>query len=221
MRFANRVPLLYQPGACAITKAVLDTSWRNYGITQSRGALPQGPLVIFVHMASVWVPFTSESKEAVAEYDEIRKEIRLALNEAGRRLSSFVRRRERAQLDFKRRNIFEAYIEEVAEACKRLKRGKLDAEKLKKQLDTIAKSITGGEKTDELLAKKGREETPAVESTIIVTPEGPQGAVPVPAPGAETVVGGPVPAAPESHPQATPRSRAKVVKTTTGLKRKT
>ena len=93
MRFANRVPLLYQPGACCISKAVVETSWRNYGISQSKGALPQGPLVVFVHMASVWVPFTSESKEAIAEYDEIRKEIRLALNEAGRRLASFVRRR--------------------------------------------------------------------------------------------------------------------------------
>ncbi len=33
---------------------------------QARGALPAGPLVVFVHIASVWVPFTSESKEAVA-----------------------------------------------------------------------------------------------------------------------------------------------------------
>src|SRR5206468_7715610 len=141
MRFANRVPLLYQPGACAITKAVVETSWRNYGLTQSRGALPSGPLVIFVHMASVWVPFTSESKEAVADYDEIRKEIRLALNEAGRRLSSFVRKRERAALELKRRDVFEAYIEEVADACKRLKKGKLDAEDLKKRLTKIAKEI--------------------------------------------------------------------------------
>jgi len=185
MRFANRVPLLYQPGACAVTKAVVETSWRNYGLSQSRGALPQGPLVIFVHMASVWVPFTSESKEAVADYDEIRKEIRLALNEAGRRLSAFVRKRERAQLEFKRRNIFEAYIEEVADACKRLKKGKLDDEKLKKQLTAIAKSITGGEKTDELLKKDKKEEEPAGESTIIVTPEGVQGAVPEAPPAAE------------------------------------
>jgi DNA topoisomerase-6 subunit B len=178
MRFANRVPLLYQPGACAVTKAVLETSWRNYGLSQSRGALPQGPLVIFIHMASVWVPFTSESKEAIADYDEIRKEIRLALNEAGRRLSSFVRKRERAALELKRRDVFEAYIEEVAEACKRLKKGKLDAEDLKKRLSKIAKEITGGDKTDEILKKKDHDEEPAGESTIIITPEGAQGAVP-------------------------------------------
>ena len=179
MRFANRVPLLYQPGACAITKAVVETSWRNYGLSQSRGALPQGPLVIFVHMASVWVPFTSETKEAVADYDEIRKEIRLALNEAGRRLSTFVRKRERAALELKRRDVFEAYIEEVADACKRLKKGKLDAEDLKKRLQKIAKEITGGDKTDEIAnGKKKPEEAPAQESTIIITPEGVVGAVP-------------------------------------------
>ncbi|MBV8882177.1 MAG: DNA topoisomerase VI subunit B [Planctomycetaceae bacterium] len=178
MRFANRVPLLYQPGACAITKSVIETSWRNYGLSQSRGALPTGPLVIFVHMASVWVPFTSESKEAVADYDEIRKEIRLAMNEAGRRLSSFIRKRERAALELKRRDVFEAYIEEVAEACKRLKKGKLDAEDLKKRLTKIAKDVTGGDKTDEILKKKSEEEEPAGESTIVITPEGALGAVP-------------------------------------------
>ncbi len=199
MRFANRVPLLYQPGACAITKAVVETCWRNYGVSQSRGALPQGPLVIFVHMASVWVPFTSESKEAIADYDEIRKEIRLALNEAGRRLSSFVRRRERANLEFKRRNVFEAYIEEVAAACKRLKKGKLDEERLKQQLSAIAHVKTGGEKTDELVSRRKKEPEPLGESTIIVTPEGPTGAVPAPEAGPMEAV--PAPAAPEpEHP---------------------
>src|SRR5213080_593269 len=72
IRYANRVPLLYQQSGCAIFKSVLDTTWRTYGVAQSRGALPAGPMVILVHMASVWVPFTSESKEAIAEYDEIR-----------------------------------------------------------------------------------------------------------------------------------------------------
>src|SRR5439155_1442803 len=83
IRYANRVPLLYQQSACATFKAVLETAWRNYGVAQSKGALPAGPMVVFVHMASVWVPFTSESKEAVADYDEIRKEIKLALQECG------------------------------------------------------------------------------------------------------------------------------------------
>jgi DNA topoisomerase-6 subunit B len=177
IRYANRVPLLYQQSACATFKAVLDTTWRNYGVAQSRGALPAGPMVIFVHMASVWVPFTSESKEAIADYDEIRKEIKLALQECGRRLGVFVRRREHAKSEFRRRNIFELYIGEVVEACNRLKGGKLPREKLKDQLQRIALKRTGGQKTDQLLGKHsgGPEGLP---DSIIVTADGVEGDAP-------------------------------------------
>src|SRR3989449_719763 len=178
IRYANRVPLLYQQSACAIFKAVLDTSWRNYGVSQSGSALPSGPMVIFVHMASVWVPFTSESKEAIADYAEIRKEITLALRECGRRLGAFLRRRERADSEHRRRNIFELYIEEVVESCNRLKGGRLPTAKLKEQLQKMALTRTGGEKTDELLGKNGSGPE-GLPHSIIVTPEGVDRAVPV------------------------------------------
>jgi DNA topoisomerase-6 subunit B len=174
IRYANRVPLLYQQSACSTFKAVLSTTWRNYGVSQSRGALPGGPMVIFVHMASVWVPFTSESKEAIADYDEIQKEITLALRECGRRLGLFLRRRERAASEYRRRNIFELYIEEVVDACNRLKGGKLPKEKLKAQLQKIATSRTGGMKTDEALGKTGAGPE-GLPHSIIVTPEGVEG----------------------------------------------
>ncbi len=174
IRYANRVPLLYQQSACSTFKAVLSTTWKNYGLTQSRGALPGGPMVIFVHMASVWVPFTSESKEAIADYDEIQKEITLALRECGRRLGLFVRRRERAASEFRRRNIFELYIEEVVEACNRLKGGKLPKEKLKAQLQKIASARTGGQKTDQALGKTGNGPE-GLPHSIIVTAEGIEG----------------------------------------------
>ncbi len=182
IRYANRVPLLYQQSACATFKAALETAWRNYGVAQSRGALPAGPMVVFVHMASVWVPFTSESKEAIADYDEIRKEIKLALQECGRRLGMFLRRRERAKGEFRRRNIFELYIEEVVEACARLKGGRLPKEKLKAQLQKIALKRTGGAKTDAILGHDGGPE--GLPHSIIVTPEGTEGEAPV-LPGAE------------------------------------
>ena len=188
IRYANRVPLLYQQSACATFKSVLETTWRNYGVVQSRGALPAGPMVVFVHMASVWVPFTSESKEAIADYDEIRKEIRLALQECGRRLGVFLRKRERAKGEFRRRNIFELYIEEVVEACARLKGGKFPKEKLKNQLQKIALKRTGGAKTDEILGHESGPE--GLPHSIIVTPEGTEGEAPVP-PGAEPSNGGP------------------------------
>jgi DNA topoisomerase VI subunit B len=177
IRYANRVPLLYQQSACATFKSVLETSWRNYGVAQSRGALPAGPMVIFVHMASVWVPFTSESKEAIADYDEIRKEIKLALQECGRRLGVFLRRRERAKGEFRRRNIFSLYIEEVVDACARLKGGKLSKEKLKDQLQKLASKRTGGEKTDEILGNDGGGPE-GLPHSIIVTADGTEGDAP-------------------------------------------
>ena len=177
IRFANRVPLLYQPSACAITRATLDTTWRNYGVAQSRGSLPAGPMVIFVHMASVWVPFTSESKEAIAEYDEIHKEITLALRECGRRLGAFLRRRERAASEHRRRNIFELYIQEIVDSCNRLKSGRLATTKLRDQLQQMANKITGGQKTDELLGKNGSGPE-GLPHSIIVTADGVEGEVP-------------------------------------------
>ncbi len=116
-RFANRVPLQYQQSACATFKSVIETDWKRYGLQQPRGALPVGPLVVMIHMASVWVPFTSESKEAIADYDEIRKEMRLALMECGRKLGIYLRRRQRMKREGERRSLFERYIGEVAKAC--------------------------------------------------------------------------------------------------------
>ncbi len=116
VRFANRVPLLYQQSACAIYKAVLETSWRNYGISQSRGALPNGPILLMVHIASVWVPFTSESKEAVAHYPEIIKEIKLAIQECGRKLGLHVRRQKRIRAEMVKRGYIETYLPYIGQA---------------------------------------------------------------------------------------------------------
>ncbi|MDE2490293.1 MAG: DNA topoisomerase VI subunit B [Elusimicrobia bacterium] len=204
IRFANRVPLVYQQSACATFKAVLDTTWRNYGVAQSRGAPPAGPMAIFVHMASVWVPFTSESKEAIADYDEIRKEITLALRECGRRLGVFLKRRQRAHLEHKRRNIFELYIEEVVAACKSLKGGKIAEAKLRTQLTELAKKLTGGEKTDALLDKKAGPH--GLPDSIIVTAEGVEGEVPVDVP-AEPAAAETAPA-PDAAPEPAPEPAA-------------
>ena len=116
IRFANRVPLLFQQSACSSFKAVAETGWRNYNLSQPRGGLPVGPLVIMIHMASVWVPFTSESKEAIADYDEIRKEMKLALMECGRKLGTYLRKRQKMQREAARRDVFERYIGEIAKA---------------------------------------------------------------------------------------------------------
>ncbi len=120
LRFANRVPLLYQQGACSSTKAVVQTNWRPYGLGQSQGALPTGPLTLVISLVSVWPPFTSEAKEAVAHYPEIIKEMKLALQEVGRKLGSYVNKKRRVADQQERVSIFENYIPEVADALSRL-----------------------------------------------------------------------------------------------------
>jgi len=113
-RYANRVPLQYQQGACAVTKAVMSTDWKAYHLQQPKGALPIGPVLLMVHIASVWVPFTSESKEAIASYPEILKELRLGLQECGRKVSHFISKRKREADEAKKRAYIDKYIPQVA-----------------------------------------------------------------------------------------------------------
>ena len=118
LRFANRVPLLYQAGACAITKAVIGVNWKNYSLSQPKDALPLGPVVLLLHMASVWVPFTSESKDAIAGYAEIIDELTLGLQECGRRLAVFLHKRHRALEAERKRSYIELYIPHLARGLK-------------------------------------------------------------------------------------------------------
>ncbi|MBU4500975.1 MAG: DNA topoisomerase VI subunit B [Nanoarchaeota archaeon] len=120
IRFANRVPLLYQQSSGAVFKAILGTNWRNYSLSQSKGALPTGPLIIMVNIASVWVPFTSESKEAIAHYPQIIKEMKLALQEAGRQLSIHIRKRKHAEHEEKKKSYIEKYLPHVGIALKEI-----------------------------------------------------------------------------------------------------
>ena len=138
MRFANRVPLLYQQSACSITRSAIDVDWRNYRISQSNGSMPTGPLVVIVHVASVWVPFTSESKEAVAHYPEIMKEIRLAVQECGRRVGEQINRQRRAAEAERKKSYVSQYIGHIADALQEITG---DSDKKKQQVEEILQSM--------------------------------------------------------------------------------
>ena len=120
LRFANRVPLLYQAGACAMTRAVIGVNWKSYGLSQPKDALPIGPVVVLVHLASVWVPFTSESKDAIASYAEIIDELTLGLQECGRRLAVFLHKRHRELEAARKRSYMELYIPHLALGLKNI-----------------------------------------------------------------------------------------------------
>ncbi|MCE9555066.1 MAG: DNA topoisomerase VI subunit B [Planctomycetes bacterium] len=170
LRYANRVPLQFQPGACAITQTLMGTNWRSYGLTQSRGSLPSGPITVLVHMASVWVPFTSESKEAVAAYPEIEKEIRLGVQAVGRKLGMYLNRRLKVRQEGDRRNMFLRYLGEVAGAVSSI--NKADKKKLYDQLLEVAKRKTA--QADVKLDKHGKPieepEEDLGDNVIIVDP---------------------------------------------------
>ena len=120
VRFANRVPLLYQQSGCATHKAALEVNWRGYGLSQSRGALPSGSMMLMLHIASVWVPFTSESKEAVAHYPEIIKELKLAIQECGRKLGMHVRKQKRIKDELIKRSYIEIYLPHIGQALQEI-----------------------------------------------------------------------------------------------------
>ena len=104
LRFANRVPLMYQQGACVITQAIEAVDWRRYGLEQRGGqGIPFGPAIVLVHVASTKIPFTSESKEAIANIPEIREEIELALKACARSLKTHLNKaakRSKAKVKF-------------------------------------------------------------------------------------------------------------------------
>ncbi|MDP6224569.1 MAG: DNA topoisomerase VI subunit B [Candidatus Poseidoniaceae archaeon] len=87
LRFANRVPLMYQQGGCLLTKAIESVDWRQYGLDQAGGrGVPKGPAAILVHLASTNVQFTSEAKEALSDNETVMEEARKAMLEMGRGL---------------------------------------------------------------------------------------------------------------------------------------
>jgi len=109
LRFANRVPLMYQQGGCLLTKALESVDWKRYGLDHPGGkGLPKGPAAVLIHLASTNVQFTSEAKEAVSDNEEVFEEIRKAMLEVGRGLKNHLKKskqRKKAQEKFDLINI--------------------------------------------------------------------------------------------------------------------
>jgi DNA topoisomerase-6 subunit B len=121
LRYANRVPLLYQQGACAMTSAVEKVDWRRYGLEQRGGhGIPFGPAIILVHYASSKVPYTSESKEAIANIPNVVKEIENALRTCGRKLGTHMKRKAKKAKTREKFDIVQKILPEIAEKSSKI-----------------------------------------------------------------------------------------------------
>ncbi|MEM3396692.1 MAG: DNA topoisomerase VI subunit B [Thermoplasmata archaeon] len=121
LRFANRVPLLFQQGSCLCTLAVERVDWRRYGLEQRGGkGVPIGPAIILIHVCSTKVPFTSEAKEAIADIPEISREIELALMQCGRRLKTHLSKTARKQKSMEKFKIIREILPKIAEKSSKM-----------------------------------------------------------------------------------------------------
>jgi len=134
MRFANRVPLLYQQGDCVSTTAISSIDWRRYGLDQPSGkGIPSGPAIFLTHVSSTLIPFTSESKEAIADIDEIENEIKLAFRECARKVQSHINKKVRRVKTREKFDLITKILPEIA---------KKSSSMLKKPVPNLDKVIT-------------------------------------------------------------------------------
>jgi len=106
MRFANRVPLSFDQGSCAITEALKSIDWKRYGLRD----LENVPLTIFVNMISTQVPYLSTGKQSIAPEPEILHEVRQATMKVARKLQKHIRAKKAAKEEALRSKIFEDYV---------------------------------------------------------------------------------------------------------------
>ena len=120
IRIANKIPLLYEQSSCAITKAVQSINWKTYGIPADDRGFPKAPMLLLVTINSAWVPYTSESKMAVASYPEILKEVELGVREVARKLQRYIREKERKGQKWEKFLDFVRYGIEISRAFQEL-----------------------------------------------------------------------------------------------------
>jgi len=157
-RFVNRVPKLRDNSDCATWKAATAVKWRNYKIDTFDNGIPRGEIMIFIHVcgAYVHVMFKGQSKQALAEDEVLIREIKLALEDAGRKFRRFITRRETAKRKAKRAGILAMYADQFADSLSniantRSRKKKFDAETIASKIrDAIGGFETMGEDEEDV-----------------------------------------------------------------------
>ncbi len=155
MRFANRAPLLFDAGNCAITKAVHSIDWKRYDIKD----IDRAPVTVLVNFVSVHIPYTSAGKQAIADEDEVIEEIRLALMQSGRKAGNYIAGKRREKEKQLKRELFYKYIPEVVAALNSLTgANKADLKKKLEKMVLEKLRLEEAEDVEELNGKEAKAE---------------------------------------------------------------
>ncbi len=109
LRYANKIPLIYDEKSDVIWKVVEEIDWKRYGIEEE-----QKPLVVMVHLCSTKVPYKSAGKESIADVEEIEKEIKNGIMEVARKLRLYISEKKKEEEARKKMLTYLKYIPEIA-----------------------------------------------------------------------------------------------------------
>ena len=160
MRFANRVPLTFDAGSCAITEALKSIDWKRYGLRD----LDNTPLTLFVNIISTQVPYLSTGKQSVSPEPEIVHEIRQSTMKLARKLQKHLRAKKAAKEKEKRSKVFEDYVPVIIEEAAKL--GETGVPEYQEVLAKVTKKALA-----ELLGEKVEEEEEEEELDAIIMEE--------------------------------------------------
>lgn len=110
MRFANRAPLLFDAGGCAITQTVKDIDWKRYEIKN----FEEEPIALLVHVVSVHIPYTSAGKQSVSAEDDVIDEIKNAVMEAGRQVQKHLSGKRRDKEKSSKKSAIIRYVSQIS-----------------------------------------------------------------------------------------------------------
>jgi DNA topoisomerase VI B subunit len=147
-RFVNRTPKLRDNADCAITKAVQSVNWKNYNLESYDNGLPKGPIKLLVNVSGPFVHlmFKSQSKNALADDEDLIKEMKYCLEAIGRRLRVYINRRASIHRSEKRSSLIVKYIPLFVESVYNIAskgESKFKAMLDRKEIETLMKDAIG------------------------------------------------------------------------------
>ncbi|MEM3181412.1 MAG: DNA topoisomerase VI subunit B [Candidatus Micrarchaeaceae archaeon] len=134
LRFANKVPLLFDAGSCAISEAVRSIDWKRYGIRN----FDEEPISVLVNVSSVYVPYAGVGKQAIAQEEEIIEEIKLAVMDAARKLQMHLSNKRNLSMQESRYKTIMRYVAQLSSDLADITG--LDEKEIEKSLKSLIES---------------------------------------------------------------------------------